>query len=349
MDRVSAEESEHGASNHSAKVTTVITAVEPPAEGVRRHGSENRRAQNRNAAARHRQRQQQRLGEWTRREAILKQRVSELEVEVEVLRRGRAGLRLPERDPFTATILEMLGDVNSLRASLVQYASESQLLVDDRVVGNRPSHTGQQRHQHKHDSVSPSMSEGDDAELDDEEEGEEDVDIEEGDDVDYRFGKRNRQWTDRPISADGVVEASGDVGHVGYSDARVAGARSVTTADLAGPGGSSNAIGRAQSPRSARRLRNRLAAARMRTRQKQQLVQLEKRKSDLERRAKELETELLTIQQKNNPLNSSIDKLAEMIDDLTKVEFTMLTGIDECKGLLQNLEQLYESRKQQQN
>ncbi|KAJ1805374.1 hypothetical protein LPJ75_005331 [Coemansia sp. RSA 2598] len=98
---------------------------------------------------------------------------------------------------------------------------------------------------------------------------------------------------------------------------------------------------RAQSPRSARRLRNRLAAARMRTRQKQHLEELEKRKEQLEKKAAELENELRMIQRKNNPLNSSIDKLAEMIDDLTKVEFTMLSGIDECKGLLQNLEKIY--------
>ncbi|KAJ2814477.1 hypothetical protein FBU31_007274, partial [Coemansia sp. 'formosensis'] len=93
--------------------------------------SEQRRTQNRNAAARHRQRQQQRMDELMRRESILKQRVSELEVEVEVLRRGRAGLRLPERDPFTATILEMLEDVSSLRTSLLRYSTESQLLVED--------------------------------------------------------------------------------------------------------------------------------------------------------------------------------------------------------------------------
>ncbi|KAJ2703922.1 hypothetical protein FB645_003688 [Coemansia sp. IMI 203386] len=98
---------------------------------------------------------------------------------------------------------------------------------------------------------------------------------------------------------------------------------------------------RAQSPRSARRLRNRLAAARMRTRQKQHLEELEKRKEQLELKAAELENELRLIQRKNNPLNASIDKLAEMIDDLTKVEFTMLSGIDECKGLLQNLEKIY--------
>ncbi|KAJ1721874.1 hypothetical protein LPJ53_003654 [Coemansia erecta] len=101
---------------------------------------------------------------------------------------------------------------------------------------------------------------------------------------------------------------------------------------------------RAPSPKSARRLRNRLAAARMRTRQKQHLEELERRKAELERRAAELESELRQIQRKNNPLNASIDQLAQMIDDLTRVEFTMLSGIDECKGLLQNLERIYQER-----
>ncbi|KAJ2779933.1 hypothetical protein GGI15_003722 [Coemansia interrupta] len=101
---------------------------------------------------------------------------------------------------------------------------------------------------------------------------------------------------------------------------------------------------RPPSPKSARRLRNRLAAARMRTRQKQHLEELERRKAELERRAAELESELRQIQRKNNPLNASIDQLAQMIDDLTKVEFTMLSGIDECKGLLQNLERIYQER-----
>ncbi|KAJ2805049.1 hypothetical protein H4R20_002251 [Coemansia guatemalensis] len=100
--------------------------------------------------------------------------------------------------------------------------------------------------------------------------------------------------------------------------------------------------GRAQSPRTARRQRNRLAAARMRTRQKQHLAQLEKRKEGLERRAAQLEEELRMVQRQNSPYNSSIDKLAEMVDDLTRVEHTMLTGIDECKSLLQNLESLCE-------
>ncbi|KAJ2004140.1 hypothetical protein GGI06_005574 [Coemansia sp. S85] len=93
--------------------------------------SEQRRTQNRNAAARHRQRQQQRMSELVRKESMLKQRVSELEIEVEMLRRGRAGLKLPERDPFTASILDMLEDVSNLRASLLRYTVESQLLVED--------------------------------------------------------------------------------------------------------------------------------------------------------------------------------------------------------------------------
>ncbi|KAJ1664938.1 hypothetical protein IW140_002737 [Coemansia sp. RSA 1813] len=101
---------------------------------------------------------------------------------------------------------------------------------------------------------------------------------------------------------------------------------------------------RAQSPRSTRRIRNRLAAARMRTRQKQHLEELEQRKKELERRAAELEDELRATQSQNNPLTSSIDTLATMIDDLTNVEQTMLSGIDECKMLLQNLETLLKER-----
>ncbi|KAJ2642492.1 hypothetical protein GGF44_001639 [Coemansia sp. RSA 1694] len=212
---------------------------------------------------------------------------------------------------------------------------------------------GQQQQQYEHDSVSPSISEGDDEELDDDEDDDEDIDAA-GDEEDYQYNstsKRNRQWSGKPISADAPESSNHHIGIASYSDKYVEGdsarARRATAANQAGPGGGSGATARAPSPRSARRLRNRLAAARMRTRQKQQLVQLEKRKSDLERRATELEGELRAIQQKNNPLNSSIEKLAEMIDDLTKVEFTMLTGIDECKGLLQNLEKLYESRQQQ--
>ncbi|KAJ2871592.1 hypothetical protein GGH93_004705 [Coemansia aciculifera] len=146
MDRVLAGDSEPPSASCDEYDDNVLSAEEvdnivelptPPPATIQRRvrhrapESEQRRTQNRNAAARHRQRQQQRMEELMRRESILKQRVSELEIEVEVLRRGRAGLKLPERDPFTATILEMLGDVGNLRASLLRYTTESQLLVED--------------------------------------------------------------------------------------------------------------------------------------------------------------------------------------------------------------------------
>ncbi|KAJ1727860.1 hypothetical protein LPJ72_005733 [Coemansia sp. Benny D160-2] len=102
--------------------------------------------------------------------------------------------------------------------------------------------------------------------------------------------------------------------------------------------------GRAQSPRSTRRIRNRMAAARMRTRQKQHLEDLEQRKTELEQRAAELEEELREAQSRNNPLTQSIENLTSMIDELTSVENTMLTGIDECKSLLLNLERLLRDR-----
>ncbi|KAJ2546776.1 hypothetical protein EV175_005476 [Coemansia sp. RSA 1933] len=101
---------------------------------------------------------------------------------------------------------------------------------------------------------------------------------------------------------------------------------------------------RAQSPRSTRRIRNRLAAARMRNRQRQHLEELEQRKRELEQRAADLEDELRSTQSQNNPLTSSIDTLATMIDDLTSVEQTMLSGIDECKALLHSLESLLKDR-----
>ncbi|KAJ2792128.1 hypothetical protein GGI18_000648 [Coemansia linderi] len=161
--------------------------------------------------------------------------------------------------------------------------------------------------------------------------------------------RRNRQWAGDPHIAAGHASTHDALGATNrmFADDEVAtrGGNSAMADHAAAAAGTGS---RAQSPRSARRYRNRLAAARMRSRQKQQLVELEKRKGDLERRAAELQLELQDIQRKNNPLNSSIDKLAGMIDDLTKVECTMLTGIDECKSLLQNLEKLYESKQQKQ-
>ncbi|KAJ2031308.1 hypothetical protein H4S04_005212 [Coemansia sp. S16] len=124
-------------STEEADNTVGLPAPPPPPTSIRRPvrnrapESEQRRTQNRNAAARHRQRQHQRMEELIRRESILKQQVSELEIEIEVLRHGRAGLKLPECDPYTATILAMLEDVSNLRTSLIRYSTESQLLVND--------------------------------------------------------------------------------------------------------------------------------------------------------------------------------------------------------------------------
>ncbi|KAI8319774.1 hypothetical protein GQ54DRAFT_264751, partial [Martensiomyces pterosporus] len=94
---------------------------------------EQRRQQNRDAAARHRQRQQSRLDELVRKEAVLKQRVAELEREVQALQRGRVGLPLPERDTFTDTIVEMVDSVDALRAGLKQCTEECESLVSELV------------------------------------------------------------------------------------------------------------------------------------------------------------------------------------------------------------------------
>ncbi|KAJ2816119.1 hypothetical protein FBU31_006692, partial [Coemansia sp. 'formosensis'] len=230
-------------------------------------------------------------------------------------------------------------------------SAEMVISTDSRTGGSssgRGSHSGQQSHRHghrhhEHDSASLSMSE-EEEELDDDDD-EDDEDREGGDQYNTNR-RRDRQWTGNS-SATGShmsIRGLGAMNEMFVDGGGVSRASNSTTADLATAGTSA----RAQSPRSARRLRNRLAAARMRTRQKQQLVELEKRKSDLERRASELQLELNNMQRKNNPLNSSIDKLTEMIEELTKVEYTMLTGIDECKGLLQNLEKLYESKQPHQ-
>ncbi|KAJ2158391.1 hypothetical protein GGF46_003796 [Coemansia sp. RSA 552] len=93
--------------------------------------AEERRRQNRDAAARHRQRQQQRTNDLIHREAILKQRVEELQSEIQVLRSRGEGLAVPERDPFTATLLEMHNTVDSLRTSLMACCSESELVVEE--------------------------------------------------------------------------------------------------------------------------------------------------------------------------------------------------------------------------
>ncbi|KAJ2847130.1 hypothetical protein J3B02_004241, partial [Coemansia erecta] len=90
---------------------------------------ETRRRQNRDAAARHRQRQQLRLAELGKREAVLSQQVAELEQELDCLRKSHRGLTVPDKDPFTASLLEIIEEVNELRASLMLYTVQSENLI----------------------------------------------------------------------------------------------------------------------------------------------------------------------------------------------------------------------------
>ncbi|KAJ2657557.1 hypothetical protein IWW48_004469 [Coemansia sp. RSA 1200] len=250
---------------------------------------EERRRQNRDAAARHRIRQQQRLEELAYKEVLLKQRLVELQFEVDALRKQREGLRPVIQDPFTTTILDMINSADTLRSGLLQTSKESSEIVlelkrlAEMIVEVKAR-----------DEVIDSNDETEAMEIEAKAEAELDVEAE--------------------------IEAE---------------------AELEG--------GRAQSPRSTRRIRNRLAAARMRTRQKQHLEDLEQRKMELEQRAAELEEELREAQSRNNPLTQSIQNLASMIDELTSVESTMLTGIDECKSLLLNLERLLRDRNMTRN
>ncbi|KAJ2529050.1 hypothetical protein EV175_007401, partial [Coemansia sp. RSA 1933] len=92
-------------------------------------GIEERRRQNRDAAARHRVRQQKRLDELAYKEVILKQRLGELEVEVEALRKQREGLQAPQQDPFTATVLEMIKSADELHADLAHTSQESKKTI----------------------------------------------------------------------------------------------------------------------------------------------------------------------------------------------------------------------------
>ncbi|KAJ2158392.1 hypothetical protein GGF46_003797 [Coemansia sp. RSA 552] len=119
-------------------------------------------------------------------------------------------------------------------------------------------------------------------------------------------------------------------------------------AGLALGGGPLTAPVRAQSPRTARRLRNREAAARMRARQKERMQQLELRRADLERQVTTLEQELNMVRRQNNPSSPSIRVLAKMIDDMTQVEGTMLDAIGQCQELVRILEALYQQRMEQQ-
>ncbi|KAJ2777311.1 hypothetical protein H4R18_005212 [Coemansia javaensis] len=92
---------------------------------------EERRRQNRDAAARHRQRQQERLSTLERHEAVLQQRVSELRTEIMSLHNQREGLPQPARDPLTTTLLSMLETVDGLRSSLDRCVDESVAVVKE--------------------------------------------------------------------------------------------------------------------------------------------------------------------------------------------------------------------------
>lgn len=96
--------------------------------------AEHRKEQNRMAAARHRQREQDRLSVLTTREAMLKQRVSELELEIDILRKHREGLPAPERDPLTSAIIKMTKDVSDLHSNLARCLSETQTLVEEASI-----------------------------------------------------------------------------------------------------------------------------------------------------------------------------------------------------------------------
>ncbi|KAJ2821298.1 hypothetical protein IWW50_004696, partial [Coemansia erecta] len=114
-------------SNGGGGSHAVIQKQEEPQR--READKEERRRQNRDAAARHRRRQQDRLQELTHKEAVLKQRVAELELGIESLKRSRAGLALPQRDHFTTTVLGMLDDVEVLRKSLIESCDYTRELI----------------------------------------------------------------------------------------------------------------------------------------------------------------------------------------------------------------------------
>ncbi|KAJ1939993.1 hypothetical protein GGF37_004167 [Kickxella alabastrina] len=88
-----------------------------------------RRRQNRDAAARHRQRQNNKLDHLAHKEAVLSQQVSEMQLEIELLRNSQAGLTLPTRDPFTACIQAMLDQVSELHNDVKHYTEKSQELI----------------------------------------------------------------------------------------------------------------------------------------------------------------------------------------------------------------------------
>ncbi|KAJ2658589.1 hypothetical protein IW148_004634 [Coemansia sp. RSA 1199] len=349
----SASEEEYGASDSGPHAT--IQSRQPQR---READIEERRRQNRDAAARHRQRQQHRLEDLTLKEAILKQQVGELELEVESLKRSRAGLSPPQRDPFTASVLNMLEDVNSLRISLLKCCDDSQKLIDEEHDKSTTAHMLAKTHdadtardrRSSGSRVTRSTNDRDDnttrsrTTKDEPTDSEdiEDTDMDEGDDEhdsDNAWQGRALVTTSAPTS---TILPGFDAGIT--LDARLPLVPTSAGSSTPMSNSRSQEPKRPNSPRTARRIRNREAATRMRSRQKQHMAELEKRKETLERRAAQLEEELRMVQRQNNPLNSSIEMLSEMIDDLSQVEYTMLSGIEECRVLLQGLEGLYKQR-----
>ncbi|KAJ2844704.1 hypothetical protein IWW36_005076, partial [Coemansia brasiliensis] len=106
---------------------------EPMSDSQKTHRRESnieeRRRQNRDAAARHRQRQQARLNMLAMKEAVLRQQVSELELELEIVRRSHQGLSVPQRDTHTQTLLDLLDSVKDLQVNLLQSSNDSQELL----------------------------------------------------------------------------------------------------------------------------------------------------------------------------------------------------------------------------
>ncbi|KAJ2408680.1 hypothetical protein J3F80_001906 [Coemansia sp. RSA 2526] len=327
-----ASEEEYSASDSGLRATVQSQQPQPQR---READIEERRRQNRDAAARHRQRQQTRLDNLTLKEAILKQQVGELELEVESLKHSRAGLSPPQRDPFTASVLQMLEDLQTPIAHMLAKTHDADTARDRRGSGGRVTRSTN----NGRDNTTRSGAAND--ELTDSEDME-DTDMDEGDDE----HDSDNAWRGRDL-----VTTSGPTSTIlpGFDAGITLDAQQPLVPTSAGSStpmsnSRSQEPKRPNSPRTARRIRNREAATRMRSRQKQHMAELEKRKEALERRAAQLEEELRMVQRQNNPLNSSIEMLSEMIDDLSQVEYTMLSGIEECRVLLQGLEGLYKQR-----
>ncbi|KAJ1954241.1 hypothetical protein EC988_002540, partial [Linderina pennispora] len=90
-----------------------------------------KRQRNRDAAARHRLRQQRRLDGLAKKEEILRQQVEEIQLEINTMRSGRLGLPAPSRDRFTDTVLELSSSVGELKKALTMHAQDCLSLTDE--------------------------------------------------------------------------------------------------------------------------------------------------------------------------------------------------------------------------